>query len=552
MTALSSPRRIARAAIVFVTLLATLVACTELALRAVYAWAFRSTESAPLLYERVYWAVPPWVQNTSILYDDPDLGLWMRPGARRTYVNLYGPIGDLSDVGRLFQSLFPDVPEWVRARPVWHLRTNAMGLRGAELPTTAAHDGYRIAVLGDSWTVGVNVDEDETYVARLAAGLSAAVAPRPVEVLNFGVVGARAETGARILSRVLALAPDLVILAYAQNDEADVRSGRAAPAPSGDQATSRPTRAGSLLDDLEVYRLWRWWRTPGEDRVEAMLRRELTKEHAVPENHPGRGCPNPDVAATPYFARMDAMLTRLHQAGVPAVLLYASVPEFFSHCTLRALSALSRTHDVPLVDASGILEDTGARKQAEHDRTLGLEVAPGRRCAVREGACLLLRVDMSDDTSGHPAFVMGNQPQLGSFTPNRIELYDDGSHGDQRAGDRVFSRLFSLPAPGVVTYAFTNGETSGSWTGLENYRLRAFDVSAGDMGRLVAPPVAAFGRRVLRSDPSHPDAAGHQAIADALLPVVRDIPSFASFAGGEQGAHAPASSTTSPAAAQSP
>ena len=286
----------------------------------------------------------------------------------------------------------------------------------------------------------------------------------------------------------------------------------------------------SFVDDLELYRLWRWWRAPGEDRVESMLRRELTKELAVPENRPGRACPNPDVAGTAYFSNMESMLVRLQKANVPVLLLYASVPEFVSHCTLRALSALSRAYGVPLVDASRLLEDQAVRTQMARDRALGLEVALGRRCAVRDMACVLLRVDMRAEASGRPPFVMGNQPQLGSFTPNRVELYDDGSHGDQRAADGVFSRLVALAAPGVVTYAFSNGETPGSWTGLENYRLRAFEVRAGDMGRLVAPPVAEFGRRDLRSDPSHPDAAGHQAIANALAPLVAAAPSFEAYA----------------------
>ncbi len=527
MASPSSQRRIARAVILLLALPITLAAGAELALRAAYAWAARSAESAPLLYERVYWAVPPWVQNASIMYEDPDLGLWMRRASYRTYVNLYGPIGDLADVGRLFESLFPDVPDWVRARPVWHLRTNSMGLRGPELPATAAHDGYRVAVLGDSWTVGVNVEEQATYVARLAAALSADAAPRQVEVLNFGVIGGRAESGARVLSRALALDPDLVILAYAQNDEADVRNGRSPVVPA---TAVRPAGATSVVEDLELYRLWTWWKTSGEDRVDAMLRRELTKERAVPENHPGRPCPNADVAATAYFATMENTLARLQEAGVPTVLLYASVPEFLSHCTLRALSALARAHDVPLVDASRVLEEAGEEMQAEHDRSLGLEVPRGRRCAARDVACVLLRVDMAGDTSGRQPFVMGNQPQLGSFAPNRIELYDDGSHGDQRAGDRVYSRTFAFAMPGVLTYAFTNGATPDSWTGLENYRLRAFDVRAGDLGRLVAPPVAEFGHRALRSDASHPDETGHRAIADALVDVVRELPSFATFA----------------------
>ena len=55
-----------------------LVVLAECGVRALYAYAMRRTERFPLLYERVYWDVPPWVRYMSILYADRDLGLWMR------------------------------------------------------------------------------------------------------------------------------------------------------------------------------------------------------------------------------------------------------------------------------------------------------------------------------------------------------------------------------------------------------------------------------------------------------------------------------------------
>src|SRR5690606_25497235 len=143
-------------------------------------------------------------------------GLWMKPHVERTYVNLFGPIGDLAEVGPLFDSLFPSLPDWARDRPVWHLETNSLGLRDDELPEEKRPGTFRIVVLGDSWTVGINVARDETYPARLEELLARSAAPGSVEVLNFGVVGGRAATGERLLSRVLALHPDLVVVAYAQ------------------------------------------------------------------------------------------------------------------------------------------------------------------------------------------------------------------------------------------------------------------------------------------------------------------------------------------------
>src|SRR5439155_14250066 len=93
--------RSVRALLIAVVVLAAALAVAELGLRGLYAYAFWSTERSPLIYERVYWAVPPWVANTSVMYEDPELGLWMKPNMTRTYVNLFGPIGDLADVGTL-------------------------------------------------------------------------------------------------------------------------------------------------------------------------------------------------------------------------------------------------------------------------------------------------------------------------------------------------------------------------------------------------------------------------------------------------------------------
>jgi len=523
--------RALRALLISVVLLAAALGVAELGLRGLYAYAFWSTERSPLIYERVYWAVPPWVAYTSVMYEDPELGLWMKPNATRTYVNLFGPIGDLADVGTLFHALFPSLPAWARERPVWHLTTNSLGLRGGELPHEKRADAFRIVVLGDSWTVGVNVENEDGYPSRLAELLASAAAPHPIEVLNFGVVGGRAETGRKLLPRVLALHPDLAIVAYAQNDEADVRDTRPRPArPPGPQPAP-PFRWRAFLRRFELYNLYLWWSTPGEDRIEATLRHELSRATAVPMNGPGRPCPNDAFAATPYRATIDEIVRTLGDAGVATILLYNSVPDFASHCTLRALSAVAAERGVPLVDSSTVLEGLEHQAAADLEARFALAPDPARTRAHAGTIDAVLRVDMAADPSGRPPFVMGNQPQLGGFVPNAVPLYDDGSHGDQRAGDGVWSARFTFTEPQLLTYAFTNGAPAGSWTGLENYRLRAFALRPEDLGHTVYLPIAQFGRQALRSDSSHPDATGHRAIAHALADVIEASNGFAAFTG---------------------
>lgn len=74
----------------------------------------------------------------------------------------------------------------------------------------------------------------------------------------------------------------------------------------------------------------------------------------------------------------------------------------------------------------------------------------------------------------------------------------------------------------MLTYAFTNGATAGEWTGLENYRLRAHALRPDDAGKITHLPIAQFGIHALRSDSSHPDAIGHDAIARALASRIQE------------------------------
>lgn len=110
------------------------------------------------------------------------------------------------------------------------VRINQAGFRGAEVFDAPAPGVLRIAVLGDSFTEALQVDEQDTFVKLLQAYLSADTScplrrnfPGGVEALNFGV-GAYG-TGQQLLTwRHLAkrYKPDLVILAvFPGNDFTD-------------------------------------------------------------------------------------------------------------------------------------------------------------------------------------------------------------------------------------------------------------------------------------------------------------------------------------------
>jgi lysophospholipase L1-like esterase len=101
------------------------------------------------------------------------------------------------------------------------VRTNSLGLRGPDLgPKTAG--GLRVLALGDSFTLGLQVDGSATWPAHLSSDLSAHLG-QVVEVLNAGVSGFGTEQSTirmRELAEVTG-ADAAVLMIYLGNDLRD-------------------------------------------------------------------------------------------------------------------------------------------------------------------------------------------------------------------------------------------------------------------------------------------------------------------------------------------
>lgn len=79
--------------------------------------------------------------------------------------------------------------------------------------------------------------------------------------------------------------------------------------------------------------------------------------------------------------------------------------------------------------------------------------------------------------------VLGN---TGSWAPNRIPMYDDGTNGDAVAGDNIWTIAFSLPRGARIGYKYTWGKQGDLWTGTEEWPgnqhiLEIVDVNGDDI-----------------------------------------------------------------------
>jgi hypothetical protein len=69
-------------------------------------------------------------------------------------------------------------------------------------------------------------------------------------------------------------------------------------------------------------------------------------------------------------------------------------------------------------------------------------------------------------------YIAGNLPALSSWKPNVSVMFDDGTHGDLKAGDGIWSIQVEVPVGFEVQYKFTNSGEPGVWTPGEEFPAR--------------------------------------------------------------------------------
>lgn len=103
---------------------------------------------------------------------------------------------------------------WYRQGEVHY---NSMGFRGREFAAVKPPDVYRIAAVGDSFTFGNGVRQQDRYSEILQSHL-----PSHFEVLNFGVAGANTPEHRQLVKRLVNdVHPDFIILQWYVNDVED-------------------------------------------------------------------------------------------------------------------------------------------------------------------------------------------------------------------------------------------------------------------------------------------------------------------------------------------
>jgi lysophospholipase L1-like esterase len=475
-----------------------------------------------------YGPIPPWLDGLRILERDDALIWKNRSNLQRRYIDIFRPVYTEQERTFLLRQFFPRLPESLKGTQVWEILLNSDGFRNEDFPKSKRPSVFRIVCLGDSWTFGWNVGQHQAYPQQLSTLLRREFLGANFEVFNLGVGGYSSYQGLELLKRkAIDLDPDLVVIGFAMND-ARVAGFRDLDMSSYKEPSTQ--RIARVLEKIETYKLLRYLALvlkykpkliaeqlkadadsaqKGEDIFE--------KKRFVPQDYEKVESWT-RVSLNDYQKNILEMinLAKGRRAGV--VLLYNGL---WRESPYRStLEKISKVEKVPLVDSSAMIAE--AQRRIEEELEKKLDLRPPREHQISDNGEIevVFRVYLRDPVP-KAVSIVGNHPKLGNLVPNKVTMYDDGTHGDQRARDNVWSYSARFPPGTKLFYVYTNSGEEGKWEGLDIPGIRAFKVEGKNNEKKLYRPIESFGRLYMQSDNWHTNADGYEMIAKALLEVLR-------------------------------
>jgi len=471
--------------------------------------------------------VPPWVDGFRILEPDETFGWRNRSGVKRSYMDVYSPVREEKDRTALLRQFLPVLPASLKGNPVWKVALNSRGFRDKEFPRGKSSSAFRILCLGDSWTFGANVDQEKAYPQRLEGMLEEEFPQADFEVFNLGVLAYSSHQGLELLRRMAnEMAPDFVLIGFGMND-ASVAGYRDKDMPGYQGQTAVRKKAVRVLERIEVYKLLRFLsramrHKPGTigDYMRKVAASAGTEAEAWIG---GRGNETADyekleqytrVSPSDYGKNIVSMIRHARAHGAGVILLYN---ELWDTPYRTVLKKVSREMEVPLVDSNTLIDRARAGIERTLEETLDL-VPHAESEAARAGEVeVVFRVYSGDHPVPRAIFICGIHPKLGDGIPNLVAMKDDGTQGDQKAGDHVWSYAATFSPGTRLFYVYTNSGEIGRWTGLDIPEIRRFTVREEKGKAKVYRPVESFGKMYMQADGWHTNAAGYELIARAVL-----------------------------------
>jgi hypothetical protein len=94
---------------------------------------------------------------------------------------------------------------------------------------------------------------------------------------------------------------------------------------------------------------------------------------------------------------------------------------------------------------------------------------PAERIGKGEEVEVVFECDRGAKDVPDALYIVGDKDELANWTPNKVKMYDDGTHGDRTAEDGIWSLSLRFPAGTLIEYKYTNSGEEGVWSPSEEF-----------------------------------------------------------------------------------
>jgi lysophospholipase L1-like esterase len=234
---------------------------------------------------------------------------------------------------------------------------DSLGFRGENFPRQKPPGELRILAIGDSFTFGSFVEDDETLPARIEAEFMGTCLA-PVRVINAGVGGTTIETHAAMAERGLAVQPDLVVLTFYENDVVDLREEMWRQFADNRRAKSR-FPLGLVYPLLQKTALW-------DAALKARVLFARRDSNTLAESDPGAESAEPtdtEALRERYAQTLATLTAAMQDRNIPVLFVifpsHLTVEGTWTNEQVRWVSETARSAGLSPVDLLPVFLETG-------------------------------------------------------------------------------------------------------------------------------------------------------------------------------------------------
>ncbi|MBN2326156.1 MAG: hypothetical protein JXR73_03310 [Candidatus Omnitrophica bacterium] len=402
------------------------------------------------------------------------------------------------------------------------IQTNNFGMRMRNIHLEKSPDAIRIAVMGDSCTFGWMLPEEDSYARTMERILNGAGQDQ-FEALNFGIPGYTSFHGLQLYERLAKpLNPDLLVLAFGFNDSYEFRFSEKEFYEKLKQRNLTEGLSGLPLFLYDHSAFCHWLIRRIKSLSKHAIEQELIQRAAHKQWHAR-------VDQDSYRANLQKMIEDMRSKGGDAIVLNLDLPNTWVR---EPLQRLHEELDVAYLDVQSLFHAQSRPDPRTESLRQALRKEGIDSLADRPKTTLLFRVWIPEEITIQTISFLLLNSSVHPF-PWQIRLFDDGSHGDEQAGDRVWSGRIEWESNEIVDYCFLTERLPDEQPLYENSlkALRYYhyaDLRDIPPGAEWISPIHTLNRLpfehlMIPGDVIHPNAQGHQVIAENLAPIVREI-----------------------------